>query len=147
MNRYILIRRLRGPLFILLVGVNALLAQKGILGWGESWPFYLILAGVLALAERAAMAGEDYPPYPWTPGQGPGQYPGQGPFSGPTPGGYPGQTPYQGVYQGQYPPATGVYQGPPPPTAAPAPGAAPVTTSIVPASGWQELEKKKEEGQ
>ena len=33
MNRYILIRRLRGPAFLLLVGVNALLAQSHILGW------------------------------------------------------------------------------------------------------------------
>jgi len=63
MNRYILIRRLRGPAFLLLVGINALLAQAHILGWGKSWPFYLILAGVFALAERAAIATEsDYPP-------------------------------------------------------------------------------------
>ncbi len=56
MSRYILIRRLRGPAFLLLVGVNALLAQAHILGWGHSWPFYLILAGLLLLAERAALA-------------------------------------------------------------------------------------------
>ena len=37
MNRYILIRRLRGPAFLLLVGVIALLAQFGILSWGRSW--------------------------------------------------------------------------------------------------------------
>ena len=57
MNRYFLIRRLRGPAFLLLVGMNALLAQAHILGWGQSWPLYLILAGVLLLAERAALAG------------------------------------------------------------------------------------------
>lgn len=63
MNRYIQIRRLRGPAFLLLVGVNALLAQAHIgLGWGKTWPLYLILAGVLALAERAALAAEGYPP-------------------------------------------------------------------------------------
>ncbi|HXR38080.1 MAG TPA: hypothetical protein VN776_03270 [Terracidiphilus sp.] len=70
MNRYILIRRLRGPAFLLLVGVNALLAQAHILGWGRSWPFYLILAGVIALAERAALAadgGMTPPPYPGAP--------------------------------------------------------------------------------
>jgi hypothetical protein len=67
MNRYFLIRRLRGPAFLLLVGVLALLAQMHILSWGRSWPLYLILAGVLSLAERAALAGEDYPPYPGTP--------------------------------------------------------------------------------
>lgn len=71
MNRYILIRRLRGPAFLLLVGVNALLNQSGILSWGQSWPFYLILLGVLALAERAALSAGGYPPPPQ-----PGQYPG-----------------------------------------------------------------------
>jgi hypothetical protein len=65
MSRYILIRRLRGPAFLLLLGVNALLAQAHILGWWESWPLYLILAGVLLLAERAALAAEGYPMYPY----------------------------------------------------------------------------------
>lgn len=58
MNKYILIRRLRGPAFLLLVGALALLNQADILSWGKSWPFFLILAGVLALAERAALAAE-----------------------------------------------------------------------------------------
>jgi len=75
MNRYIMIRRLRGPAFLLLVGVNALLAQANILGWGESWPFYLILAGVFMLAERAALASEGYPGYSGAPYAGHG-YPG-----------------------------------------------------------------------
>jgi hypothetical protein len=65
MSHYIMIRRLRGPAFLLLVGVLALLNQAGILSWGKSWPLFLILAGVLALAERAAVAaGRGYPPYP-----------------------------------------------------------------------------------
>jgi len=67
MNRYLLIRRLRGPAFLLLVGVIALLAQADILSWGQCWPLFLILAGVLLLAERAALAGEGYPPPPGTP--------------------------------------------------------------------------------
>lgn len=79
MNRYILIRRLRGPAFLLLVGVNALLAQAHIIGWSRSWPFYLILAGVLALAERAALATDggavQPPPYPGAPYPG-APYPG-----------------------------------------------------------------------
>lgn len=85
MNRYILIRRLRGPAFLLLIGVNALLAQAQILGWSKSWPFYLILAGILALAERAAIAGSPMPqpPYPGA------QYPG---------------APYAGTPVGQNPP-------------------------------------------
>ena len=74
MSRYILIRRLRGPAFLLMVGVIALLNQADVLSWGHAWPLFLILAGVLLLAERAALAAEGYPPYP-------GQYPA---------GGYPG---------------------------------------------------------
>lgn len=69
MNRYILIRRLYGPAFLLLVGVNALLNQAGILSWGRSWPLYLILVGVLQLAERAALSSEEPAddPYPGQP--------------------------------------------------------------------------------
>jgi hypothetical protein len=52
-----------------------LLNQADILSWGKSWPFFLILAGVMALAERAALAAEGgYPPAP---------YPGA-PFAGTT---------------------------------------------------------------
>jgi hypothetical protein len=73
MNRYIMIRRLRGPAYLLLVGALALLNQANILSWGKSWPLFLILAGVLALAERAALASEGgYPAQPY-PGQ---PYPG-----------------------------------------------------------------------
>lgn len=81
MSRYILIRRLRGPAFLLLVGVNALLAQADVLGWGRSWPLYLILAGVFLLAERAALSAEGYPPP--LPGQYPGGYQGA-PYSAAT---------------------------------------------------------------
>lgn len=77
MNRYLLIRRLRGPAFLLLVGVIALLAQADILSWGQSWPLFLILAGLLLLAERAALAGEGYPPPPGVPWQGTTQAPSQ----------------------------------------------------------------------
>jgi hypothetical protein len=93
MNRYVMIRRLRGPAFLMLVGVIALLAQAHILSWGRSWPLYLILAGVLALAERAALASEGYPPYPGSTYQGQ-PYPGQQPYPGP--GQYPG-APYAGA--------------------------------------------------
>jgi hypothetical protein len=56
MNAWLLIRRLRGPAFLILVGITALLNQWGVLDFGRSWPLYLILAGVLGLAERAAIA-------------------------------------------------------------------------------------------
>jgi hypothetical protein len=91
MSRYILIRRLRGPAFLLLVGVMALLAQADILSWGKSWPLFLILAGVLLLAERAAMASEGgYPPPPGAPYPYPGAaYPGA-PAGAPQPPPQPG---------------------------------------------------------
>jgi hypothetical protein len=82
MNRYIMIRRLRGPAVLLLIGVMALLAQAHILGWGKSWPLILILLGLLMLAERAALAGEGYPPPPGTPWQNTAQ----GTGTQPTPG-------------------------------------------------------------
>jgi hypothetical protein len=77
MNRYILIRRLRGPAVLLLIGMLALLDESGAIHhfWGWFWPLLLILMGSLGLAERAAMAEEDmYPPAPY-----PGAYPYQGP--------------------------------------------------------------------
>jgi len=64
MNRYALIYRLRAPAFILLTGVLALLSEWHILGWGRSWPFYLILWGVLKLAERAALSSMDPMDFP-----------------------------------------------------------------------------------
>src|ERR1700689_611671 len=64
MNSWLFIRRLRGPAFIILVGITALLNQWGVLSFGHSWPLYLILAGVLALAERAAIAAAPPAAYP-----------------------------------------------------------------------------------
>ncbi len=111
MNRYILIRRLRGPAFLLLIGIIALLDQAHILRWGYAWPLFLILWGVLLLAERAALAQDEMqePPYP-------GSYPGS--YPGPYPGSYPGAP---------QPPASGPVSGS---AAASAP-----ETSIVPVHG------------
>ena len=85
MSRYMLIRRLRGPAFLLLLGVIALLHQTGVVYhfWHLFWPLALILWGVLLLAERAALEMEGYPqvypdaPYPGAPyGQPPAPGPG-----------------------------------------------------------------------
>jgi hypothetical protein len=93
MNRYIMIRRLRGPAFLLLVGVLALLNQANILGWSKSWPLFLILAGVLLLAERAALAADGgYPRGPYS-----GSYPASAPCSDPpAPSAATGIPPYPG---------------------------------------------------
>jgi hypothetical protein len=91
MNRWLLIRRLRGPAFLLLFGVTALLHEWHVLSFGQSWPLYLVLAGVLALAERAAFEQPD-------PSQMPPQYP-------PYAGGYPPPP-------SSWPPAPPAYQQP-----------------------------------
>jgi hypothetical protein len=75
MNRYILIRRLRGPALLLLIGVIALLHSAGIIHsfWHLFWPLLFILLGLLLLAERAALAAEGGFlgwPYGGTPNQG-----------------------------------------------------------------------------
>jgi len=66
MNRYILIRRLRGPAILLLLGTILLMHEAGLLDfWSLFVPLLLILIGVLKLAERAALAAAgDEPPYP-----------------------------------------------------------------------------------
>jgi len=78
-----LIRRLRGPAFLLLLGIIALLHQTGVVYhfWHLFWPLALILWGVLLLVERAALEMEGYPQaYPDAP------YPGAPPPQGPNPG-------------------------------------------------------------
>ena len=102
MNRWLMIRRLRGPAFLLLFGVTALLHEWHILSFGQSWPLYLVLAGVLALAERAAFTVPD-------PAQMPPQYPPYSPYAG---AGYPPATP--GGWQTPPPaPGTGIVPAPP----------------------------------
>ena len=80
MSRYILIRRLRWPAVLLLIGVLALLHQAGMIAhfWRLFWPLLLIMVGVLLLAERAALVAEDDAPYFGAPYTGAGQGAGQG---------------------------------------------------------------------
>lgn len=54
MNPYIFIHRIKGPAMLLVFGVTALLNEWDIISFGRSWPLYLIVLGVLQLAERAA---------------------------------------------------------------------------------------------
>jgi hypothetical protein len=98
MNGWLLIRRLRGPAFLLMFGVTALLHEWHILSFGQSWPLYLVLAGVLALAERAAFTAPD-----------PSQMPQQYPYTG----GYPPQPPPSGWQTPPPSPGTGIVPAPP----------------------------------
>jgi hypothetical protein len=52
--RYQIIRALRGPVWIALVGLLFFLNEFHILSWGHSWPLFIILAGVMAILDRAA---------------------------------------------------------------------------------------------
>ena len=54
MNPYLFIHRIKGPALLLVFGVTALLNEWDIISFGKSWPLYLIVLGVLQLAERAA---------------------------------------------------------------------------------------------
>ena len=111
MSRYILIRRLRGPVILLFIGGLALFRQMGLIDrfWHLFWPLLMILVGLMLLAERFALSTEDGTlPYAGDPSAG---------------GGYPG-SPYPGS---PYPGSN--YAGGP---ASPAEPAAP-STSIVPA--------------
>ena len=58
MSGWYQIRRLRGAVFLILIGVLALLNQWNILSWSASWPLFLIVLGLLMLAERAAWTTE-----------------------------------------------------------------------------------------
>jgi hypothetical protein len=82
MNRYILIRRLRGPAILLLLGIVALLHEADLVDfWSLFFPLLLILIGVLKLAERASLAAAgDEVPYPGSP------YPYGAAAAGATPG-------------------------------------------------------------
>jgi len=55
MGSWLLIRRLRGPAFLILVGITALLNQWDVLSFAHSWPLYLILAGVFGVIEPATL--------------------------------------------------------------------------------------------
>jgi len=63
MNQYIFLHRIQGPAMLLTFGVCALLDQWDILSFGRSWPLYLIVLGVIKLAQRAALATAEPPPY------------------------------------------------------------------------------------
>jgi hypothetical protein len=114
MNSYLFLRRMRGPIFLLTFGVTAILDVYTNIDYGRSWPLYIIVWGVLKLAENAILA-QNPPPPPGMPGYAP--YPGANP--GQYPAGYPGYGPGSG-------PAGGTSAGT---------GSGTTTTAIVPSPG------------
>jgi hypothetical protein len=110
MNQYLFLRRMRAPILLLVFGITAILAEYTNIGYGESWPLYLIALGILKLAENAILAQNPPPP--------PGQYPDYPPAPGY--GNYPG---YGYGPTGQPAPATASQTG------------TPTTTAIVPSPG------------
>ncbi|MGB6131004.1 MAG: hypothetical protein WBG54_04440 [Acidobacteriaceae bacterium] len=108
MNQYLFLRRMRGPILLLIFAVTAVLAEYTSIGYDKSWPLYIVALGLIKLAENAVLAQNPPPPPPPYPG-----YPPQG--------GYPGYSGYPGY------PGAGTPPGP----------TAPATTStaIVPSPG------------
>jgi hypothetical protein len=98
MNSYIMIRRLRFPVILLLAGVIALLDRMNVINdfWHWFVPLLLILLGVLLLAERVVLSASGYTAMPF-PGA---QYPGA-----PNPSGATGYGPYPGQPEAYIPPA------------------------------------------
>jgi hypothetical protein len=120
MNQYLFLRRMRGPIFLLTFGITAILDVYTPIDYGKSWPLYLIVWGLLKVAENAILAQN--PPLP--PAQWPGA-PGYGTYPDPGQPGY------------QYSPAGYPQPGYPPAPSAPGaqPGGSASTTAIVPSPG------------
>lgn len=115
MNGYLFLRRMRGPIFLLTFGVTAILDVYTNIDYGRSWPLYIIVWGVLKLAENAILA-QNPPPPPGTPGYP--QYPGYP--------GYPGYGPGATAGMGPQGPSTGTNTGS---------GTGSTSTAIVPSPG------------
>lgn len=62
-----LFRAARGAVWIVLVGVLSVLDSFGILSWGRSWPLFIIVAGVMAFAQRTAYSAVPPLPYNYVP--------------------------------------------------------------------------------
>jgi hypothetical protein len=80
MNQYLFLHRIQGPAMLLTFGFCALLNEWHVLSFGKSWPLYLIVLGLLKLAQRAALANAEPPAYP---GYGPSYGPGYAPAGAP----------------------------------------------------------------
>lgn len=78
MNQYLFLRRMRGPIMLLVFGITAILDEYTGIHYSRSWPLYIIAWGLLKLAENAILAQNPPSTLPQYPGyQQPGyQQPG-----------------------------------------------------------------------
>ncbi len=74
MNQYLFLRRMRGPIMLLVFGITAVLDEYTGIHYSRSWPLYIIVWGLMKLAENAILAQN--PPDPAAP------YPGYPPPAG-----------------------------------------------------------------
>ncbi|HLJ78122.1 MAG TPA: hypothetical protein VKT75_11950 [Acidobacteriaceae bacterium] len=102
MNQYLFLRRMRGPIFLLIFGVTALLDEYTGISYSMSWPLYIIAWGVIKLAENAILAQNPLPP--------PGQFPYAG-YPGAGAPGAPGGTSASNPQSTAIVPATGEDRG------------------------------------
>jgi len=99
MNQYLFLRRMRGPIMLLTFGITAILDEYAGIGYGRSWPLYIIVWGLLKLAENAILVQN--PPVP------PVGYPGY-PGGQPAAGSWePGAATYTGAMPGDTTSSTG----------------------------------------
>ena len=87
MNQYLFLRRMRGPIMLLVFGITAILDEYTGIHYSRSWPLYIIVWGLLKLAENAILAQNPpgpmapYPGYPAQAGTGYTAYTGA-PYTG-----------------------------------------------------------------
>jgi hypothetical protein len=94
--RFRLFHALRSGIWIILIGVLFLLDSTHILSWGRSWPLFIIVAGVLAILQRAAFNSPPIPAYPYTPHPSAGPVP-PAPSAPIVPSVVPSEEPYNGA--------------------------------------------------
>ena len=58
----LLLRALRGPLTLILIGTLFVVDHNGAISFTKTWPIIIIFLGVIRLAERALATGEAPPP-------------------------------------------------------------------------------------
>lgn len=61
-NNALLLRALRGPLTLILVGILFLIDHSGGISFTKTWPVIIIFLGVIRLAERAFTVPQEPPP-------------------------------------------------------------------------------------